>query len=158
MYRSCCSLFRRAGESSSPHDVYPFRRYLTAPETLAFLAFQERSVDHPALMATLLDDCLALGEPLEIDNAASDTSPDAAPVVKIDRRHRRRYLGLIAQKGAQMMIGVQERKERGETVSESMLAEAWALLAAAAVQFRRYVPSSIALRFFQLIWGVIHGL
>lgn len=33
-------------------------RYLSGPETLAYLAWKEAAVDHPSMMLALLDDCL----------------------------------------------------------------------------------------------------
>ena len=52
--------------------------------------------------------------------------------------HRRRYLSLIAQKGAQMMLLQQSTTPAAAALPEGWLGDAWALLAAAAVQFRRH--------------------
>eukprot|EP00892_Ulva_mutabilis_P008472 jgi/Ulvmu1/5998/UM026_0122.1 len=120
-------------------------RVLSAAETLAYLAWQERSVEHPAVMIALLEDCIQ-----EIPRMIAADASDAADAAEGDgdagagsdsgslrrRRdsHRRRSLSLIAQKGSQMMRAAQERKG---TPAAAWLEEAWALLAAAAVQFRR---------------------
>lgn len=48
-----------------------------------------------------------------------------------------RYLSLIAQKGAQMMLLLQNRSAEAPALPQGWLGDSWALLAAAAVQFRR---------------------
>lgn len=123
-------------------------RTLSPSETAAYLAWQERTVDHPAAMIALLEDCIQ-----EVPRMiAADASEAAAGEGVSDgedgggegggrgRRRdsvRRRSLALIAQKGSQMMRAV---GERGGTPAAAWLEEAWALLAAAAVQFRRCAP------------------
>ena len=139
------------------HECHPFStmmpmhapfRVLTAAETLAYLAWQERSVEHPTIMIALLEDCIqeiprmvaadasdgGEGEGEAADAAARPGGDSPGSVGRRRDSHRRRSLSLIAQKGSQMMRAAQER---GGTPTTAWLEEAWALLAAAAVQFRR---------------------
>lgn len=133
------------GAAGSTGDLWC--RPLSPTETLAYLAWQERSVEHPAIMIALLEDCIQevprmiAAEASESGDAAATTDgdDDAGAVVAGGGRRRRdsvrrRSLALIAQKGSQMMRAADER---GGSSTAAWLEEAWALLAAAGVQFRR---------------------
>jgi hypothetical protein len=98
-------------------------RYLTPNESLAYLAWAERSVEHCAFLVQLFEACLQA-----LPTGDSETSAGRAP-------RRRRYLALVAQKAAQMVRSM----DTHGVESENAISEAWSLLAAAVVQFRRCV-------------------
>jgi hypothetical protein len=130
-------------------------RYLTADETLAFMAYNERSVNHPAGLIVLLQSCIdslpqTSRSPPGAAASASPTRstasqpgsaqpsmageavvPSGAAVPRDG--HRRRYFALLAQKGAQLVRGAQE----ADSAEEKTLTEAWCLLSVAATELRR---------------------
>lgn len=77
----------------------------------------------------------------------SPTSTDGSSpsISRKKTSHRRRYLSLIAQKGAQMMLLLQTRSPDAPPLPQGWLGDAWALLAAAAVQFRRCAANTASL-------------
>jgi hypothetical protein len=97
-------------------------RYLTPEETLAYLAWLESSVDHSGALVQLLEACL------QSFPASSDGAGGRSP-------RRRHYLVLVAQKAAQMVRSM----DAHGVESKDAISEAWSLLAAAVVQFRRCV-------------------
>jgi hypothetical protein len=138
-------------------------RYLTTDEALSYIAHSERNFNHTASLTSLLQSCIdslplhvpasqvpasqsqpgesALNTEFQASlSGASRVTGSEAPVATASPPGdpvRRRYLTLIAQKGAQLLKGAQKEA----APSSAALAEAWALLSIAATEFRRCAPA-----------------